>query len=168
MSEWSNIDGVEGWSDKLGELLAEARAAAQKNTLPPRLKINERLMQFVEHSWPNTPEIKALDEIAFETASALMRATVDERLAAISHRTGVYQQLAKELRANAAQNESRADAIRLQGIVNLLDSATKTIEAAKAVQASLTDDDADQELAEKIAAAVSAVEELRTRIGSGV
>lgn len=166
MSEWSNIEGVAGWSKKLGELLEDARVAAQKTTLPPRLKINERLMQFVERSWPNTPEIKALDEIAFETASALMRATIDERLAAISQRTGVYQQLAKELRQQSMDNQARADSIRLQGIVDLLDSTTRTVAAAKAVQATLSDEDVN--LAEKIATAITAVEQLRARIGEGV
>ena len=33
MSEWNNIDGVEGWSKKLGELLAEARAAGRDDDL---------------------------------------------------------------------------------------------------------------------------------------
>lgn len=168
MSEWNNIEGLEGWSAKLGELLAEARTAAQKNTLPPRLKINERLMQFVEHSWPNTPEIKELDRIAFETASALMRATIDERLAEISQRTGTYQQLAKQFRQRSIDNQDRADAIRLQGVVRLLDSATETVAAAKAVQESLANSEADPDLVQKIAATVKAIEELRARIGDGV
>jgi hypothetical protein len=164
MSEWDKINSVEGWSEKLGELLEEARKATQEKELAPRLKINERLMQFVENSWPNTNEIKEMDEIATQAASALMRQTIDERLEAISERTGAYQRLAKDLKARTEANEAKAESIRLQMVIGFIDSATKTIVAAKELQDALKDDPGDAKVAEKLGAAVAAIEELRSSV----
>src|SRR4030095_12512171 len=99
MSEFINIKDLQGWTDKLGELLTAARAAAQLKDLTLRLEINERLMGFVENSFPNSPEISALDDIATQTASALLRQTIDERLQSITERTGEFQKLGKQFTA---------------------------------------------------------------------
>jgi hypothetical protein len=168
MSEWDKIDGVEGWSEKLGELLADARVAAQQKDLTPRLKVNERLMQFVENSWPNTDEIKALDDIATQSASALMRQTIDERLESISERTGAYQQLAKQFKTLAEENQTKAESIRLQAVISFIDSATKAITAAKDLQGVLKDDAGDAKLAEKLAEAIGAIEELRSSVAKRI
>ena len=77
MSEWSNIEGLEGWSKKLGELLEDAAKASQSENFDSRLKENRLLMQFTIESWPNTPEMKQLDEIAYEAAVGLMKQTIE-------------------------------------------------------------------------------------------
>jgi len=165
MSEWSNIKDVAGWTEKLGELLIAARAAARQKELAPRLEVNERLMQYVENSGPNTPEITALDEIATQTASALLNQTIEERLQSITRRTGQYQKLGKQFTALAEESEARASSIRLQAITNFIDSSTRVVDAAKALQKSLKDDAADKKLGERIAETITAIEALRSSVG---
>jgi len=168
MSEWSNIEDLQGWKDKLGELLAEAREAAQQDELDPRIAVNERLMQFVENSWPNSPEITALDDIATQTASALLRQTIAERLQAITERTGEYQRLGKQFAAIAEESEAKADSIRLGAITSFIDSTTKLIDSAKALQKSLKDNAADNRLGERIAETIAAIEALRSSVGKRI
>jgi molecular chaperone GrpE (heat shock protein) len=168
MSEWSSIEDLQGWKDKLGELLAEARKAALQEELAPRIGINERLMQFIENSWPNSSEITALDEIATQTASALLRQTIEERLRTITERTGEYQRLGKQFAAIAEENEAKADSIRLGAITSFIDSTTKLIDSAKALQNSLNDNAADQKLGEKIAQMIAALEALRSSVGKRI
>ena len=168
MSEWNNIKDLQGWTEKLGELLIAARSAARQNELTPRLELNERLMQFVENSWPNTPEITALDEIATQTASALLNQTIEERLQSITKRTGQYQKLGKQFAALAEESEARAGSIRLQAITNFIDSSTKVVDAAKALQESLKDDAADKKLGERIAETIAAIEALRSSVGKRI
>ncbi len=166
MSEWENIEGLEGWSRKLGELLEDAAKASQSENFDSRLKENQRLIQFTIESWPNTPEMKRLDEIAYEAAVGLMKQTIEERIAAITSRTGIYQQLAKDIRVQTEANHASADSIRLKAIVKLLDSATETVEAAKAAQEALQSGPDDPELAKKIKLTVTAIENLKKSIGN--
>ena len=161
MSEWNGITEVEGWSKKLGSLLKEARQVAQDGDLQKRLTLNERLMQFIGHSYPNTPEIRSLDDVASQTATALMLGTIENRLAAISERTAIYQKVKKEFKAQAEGNKAKADSIRLKGATVLIDAASRTIESAKALRASLTDKAADNQLRKRIDDAVKAIETLR-------
>ena len=167
MSEFDDIKDLAGWTAKLGELLKVAKTAAQEKDLAPRLEINERLMQFVENSWPTTDEIKALDDIATATASALMRKTVEERLEAITERTGAYQRISKQLAAVADTGEAAAKAIRLEAVTNFLDSAEKAVEAAKDLQEAMnTGGPIDPNLADKIQKTIALVEDLRASLTS--
>ena len=168
MSEWSNIKDLQGWTDKLGELLAAAKAAAQQKDLAPRLAVNERLMGFVENSFPNTPEITSLDEIATQTASALLRQTIEERLQFITERTGEYQKFNKQLAAVTEENTAKADSIRLKAVTTFIDSTTQVVESARALQASLLSDAPDKKLSEKIEEAIAVIEALRSSVGKRI
>jgi hypothetical protein len=168
MSEWDGITGFEGWDRKLNTLLAEAKEAAKETALAKRLEVSERLAQFRENSWPKIPEIKGLDEIASQTASALLTQTIDERLTAISERTAAYQRLTKEFKANTEENQAKAQSIRLQGIRSVVDSATQIIGAVKALRESLEDNPEDHELAQMIDNTVKAIEDLRSRVGQQI
>ncbi len=64
MSEWDNIEGVEGWRKKLDELLREAETAEKSQNIEDRLALSRRLTEFILESAPNTTEIKELDAIA--------------------------------------------------------------------------------------------------------
>ena len=50
--------------------------------------MSERLIAFVENSFPNDEKIKALDEIASKAAVGLLEQNIDERPAAWAHRPG--------------------------------------------------------------------------------
>jgi hypothetical protein len=168
MSEFDNIEDLQGWTDKLGELLTAAKAAAQQGELAPRLEVNERLMEFVENSFPNTSEINALDDIANQTATALLKQTIEERLQSISERTGEFLKLGKQFTALAEGNEAKASSIRLEAITSFIDSSTKVVDAAKALQKSLKDDAADKKLGEKILETIAAIEALRSSVGKRI
>ena len=168
MSEFDNINDVQGWTDKLGELLTAAKEAAQQKELAPRLEVNERLMQFVENSFPNTPEITALDEIATRAASALLNQTIEERLQSITERTGEFHKLGKQFSAIAEESEARASSIRLQAITGFIDSSTKVIDSAKALLASLDENVGDAKLGEKLAETIAAIEALRSSVGKRI
>jgi len=109
-----------------------------------------------------------LDEIATQTASALLRQTIAERLQAITERTGEYQRLGKQFAAIAEESEAKADSIRLGAITSFIDSTTKLIDSAKALQKSLKDNAADNRLGERIAETIAAIEALRSSVGKRI
>jgi len=164
MSEFNGITGFDGWSAKLKSLLEEARQVAQKDDLDERLKMCDRLADFGLESRPDTPEIKELDRIAHETATALLRQSIDERLRNIIARTGDYTRLTKEFESQAKQNEANAESIRLTSITRTVDSATAMINSAKELKASLKQNASDKKVAALIDETVANIESLRSRI----
>lgn len=168
MSEWDNINDVDGWKQKLDELLIEARQIAKEDDFEKRDAMSHRLMEFVKESRPNTDEVKMLDDIAAKVASDLMMETIEDRLSAITERTGAYHQATKEFEANAEENSAKADSIRLRAITSFIDSTTKTVEAAKELQKALQDNAGDVKLGEKIQATIDAIEQLRSSVGKRI
>ena len=164
MSEFNGITGFDGWSAKLKSLLEEARHIAQNGDLDERLKMCDRLADFGLESRPDTPEIKELDRIAHETATALLRQSIDERLRDIIARTGDYTRLTKEFESRAKQNEANAESIRLTSITRTVDSATALISSAKELKTSLKQNASDKRIAALIDETVANIESLRSRI----
>jgi hypothetical protein len=165
MNEFRGIEGIDGWSKKLNSMLAEAKQIASKEALGPRLKMSERLTDFILESRPNTPEIQMLDKIAETTAAALLADSIEKRLKAITSRTGEFIRLTKEFDAQAMKNEENAESIRLENIIATVDSATETVNAAKKLKESLKDNVKEGKIAELIDETVTAVEKLRSNLG---
>ncbi|MHC4105204.1 MAG: hypothetical protein ACYSR9_09705 [Planctomycetota bacterium] len=165
MSEFNGITGFNGWSAKLKSLLEEARVIAQQNDLDERLTMSDRLTDFILESRPDTPEIKELDRIANETATALLKQSIEERLMAIIARTAEYKRLTKEFQTQAKHNEADAESIRLKSIIQTVDSATVMIDSAKKLKVSLKKNAGDKNVAALIDETVAAIESLRSRIG---
>jgi len=165
MSEWTGITGYEGWRDKLSELLDEAARAARESDIDRRFGVSDRLLMFMRKSYPNDESIRALDDIARQAAADLMMTTIEERLAAISQRTGQYLQLTKAFEARAAENEAAAASIRLEHVMNVIDSTTKTIESVRELKESLKDTAGDRKVAAMIDDTIEAIEKLRSRVG---
>lgn len=163
MSEWDNIEGLDGWSAKLEELLEEAEQAAQRPDLESRLVLNHRFTEFIVKSTPNTPEIVALDAIAEQTRAGLMRSTIEERLEAISARTAELARLTKKFRAQAEVAQASAASIRLERARRVVDSLTESIRALKDFRGMLeagTEDD----LTKSIERVVSSIQKLRSEV----
>ena len=133
---WKNLKGLDAWSPELKQLLLEANEAAKQPETEPRLKVSQLLAGFIQESWPQTPEMDKLDQLAEETVTALMLGDINQRLGAIATRTAEYAKLTKDLEATAERNDAAADSIRLKGIQSLIDSTTQTIVSAKALAAS--------------------------------
>jgi hypothetical protein len=165
MNEFNGIEGIEGWKTKLKSMLAEAKQISSEDGLEPRLKMSERLTEFILESRPNTAEIQKLDRIAEESASALLLDSIEKRLNAITARTGEFIRLTKEFDTQAEQNKEIAESIRLKNIIATVDSATETINAAKKLKESLKDNVKEGKIAELIDETVSAVEKLRSNLG---
>jgi len=165
MNEFRDIQGIEGWSKKLKSLLDEALQVCKEEDLGSRLKMSERLTDFMIESRPNIPEIQKLDEIAEATATSLLADSIEKRLKKITSRTGEFIRLTKEFDAHAIKNEENAKSIRLENIIATVDSATETVNAAKKLKESLKDNVKEGKIAELIDETVTAVEKLRSNLG---
>ena len=164
MSEFDGIEGFDGWNEKLSELLGAAEQAAQEDDLAPRLAVSRRLTDFVVNSTPNTPEILALDQIANATRSALLRATIEERLQSLAEREGELASLTKKMAlVTTAANESAAS-IRLQRANNLVKSLTESVQSLKEFQGVLSADSTDAELVASVEKVVASIQKLRTQV----
>src|SRR5688500_10375544 len=131
--EWADLAGVDDWLPELKKLLREARDAADADAVAPRLQVAALLAGFIQESFPQTPDMDRLDAMAKKMADDVMASTIDERLAAITARTAEYVKLEKDLNTAAERGELVADAIRLKGITNLIETSTQVISSAKAL-----------------------------------
>lgn len=162
---WKTVKGVEAWLKELKLLLAEADKAAGQDEFEPRHEVSKFLAGFIQESWPQTPEMDKLDELARETVNSLMLADIQQRLGAIASRTADYAKLAKDFDAVAERNAAAADSIRLKGVQELIEATTQTVVSAKALASSLDDSKTDEKkLATLIEDTVGAVEKLRTGV----
>ena len=142
MSEFDGIEGEQGWSDKLGSLLDEAKQQAKNGEFDARLALSSRLTDFVVRSRPNTAAIRRLDEVAAKAAESLLLAALEERVAAIVARTAELASLTKELEATAAQAQAEARALRLERLQSAVEGLTRvaaTLGALEGVVAEVTD-----------------------------
>lgn len=163
MSEWDNIEGFQQWSDKLGELLAEARAAASDPDSSARFTVSERLTEFILNSRPNDEAIKALDAVAARASQDLMLSVLDERLREIIGRTAEWHQIAKQFSEQTATAGEKAAAIRLEQAHRLAQSLTESVHRLQELRGSLGDTD-DPEFARSLARAVETLQKLRTQV----
>lgn len=127
MSEFDGIDGFDGWSAKLSELLQASQEAAQADEWPPRLVAANRLTEFMARSHPNTPDILGLDEIANQAAAGLLRQTIEERLQAIAGRQADLVRLTKKIAATAEAAQEAAASIRLERAQKAIGALTDSI-----------------------------------------
>jgi len=163
MSEWENIQGLDGWRMKLTDVLKEAEAVAQHSDLASRLALAHRLTEFILHSSPNTPEILALDGIADQVRAGLMRLTIDERLAEISARTGELARLSKEFQAQAAATTASAGTIRLERAHRVVGALTESVQALNALRGVL-ETSTDDALTTSIDRVIASMQTLRSQI----
>ncbi len=163
MSEWDNIQDFDGWKSKLADLVTEAEAAARNTDVEARFALSSRLTEFIIHSSPNTPEIMALDAIAERTRAGLMQLTIEERLAAISARTGELARLTKEFQAHAAAGEASAASIRLERAHRVVDSLTESVRTLKEFR-SVLETGIDDDLAKSLDRIISSIQKLRSDV----
>lgn len=163
MSEWDDIEGFQQWSDKLGGLLVEAKAAAGNPDSDLRFAVSERLTEFILNSRPNDEAIKALDEVAARASQDLMLSVLDERLREIIGRTAEWHQITKAFREQAATVGEKTAAIRLEKAHRVAQSLTESVHRLQELRSSLSDTD-DPEFARSMAKAVETLQKLRAQI----
>jgi hypothetical protein len=163
MSEGEDIRGFEGWKKKLGELLAEAETACQCEDPEPRFKLSRRLTEFVEQSYPNDGQIRALDKIAAGLATDLMLNTIGERLKSLAQRNTELARLAKEFQAQADAAAASASSIRLEKARKVVLSLTDSVSAIKELGVALQEEK-EGELAARLEKALKSIQDLRSFI----
>ena len=163
MSEWDNIQGVEGWRKKLKDLLAEAEAISQNQDIQARLALSKRFVGFIINSHPSTEEIKVLDQIAEKARSGIMKSAIEDRLAAISERSGELARLTKEFQANAADAKASAASIRLTRAGEVVGTLTNTVKGLQELRGSLQAG-TDAQLAQSIEKMITSIDGLQSEV----
>ena len=151
------------FSTKLGELLASARTASQKEDVGARLAVIDQLTQFVIDSAPNTPDILALDRLAQSVINDLALSTIQERVARIAARTAELAALRKQFDAAAGAANAAAAAINLEQINKTTNALTAAVASLKELQQSLTSGQHGQ-LATRISDAIKSFQQLRNEV----
>lgn len=159
--DWDAIEGVAAWTGKLRALLKDAAAVAAHDTAPAdRLAMSERLTRFVEHSFPNSGEMRTLDEIATRAAIGLLEQNIDERLKSIVARNLELTTLAKQLEHGAADTGASADRIRLARAGKAINALNDGVATMRALREALTVAD-DGPLIARIDRAMTAIQQVR-------
>lgn len=112
-SEFEAISTPAEWSLKLAELLAAARLASESTSESDRLDVVRRLTGFIEASYPASPEIVALDEIAASAARRLSMSIGAHAVDRIAARTASIESLATDLAAIADASSDSGDSVGL-------------------------------------------------------
>lgn len=168
--DWDRIEGIEGWTRKLRSLLQEdAALAAKASDTSARLAMSERLTQFVEHSFPNTDAIKALDAIATRAAIGMLEQTIDERLRSLVTRNLELATLTKQLEVGTDDAHTAAASIRLARAEKTLTALNEGVTMLRELRTSLKPED-DRQLVASIDRAMLATQAVRallerTRVG---
>jgi hypothetical protein len=163
MTEFDGINSLQGWKDKLAEILQQVEAAAKGNDDDARDKAGDRLHAFIMNSSPSSPEITALDDIAAQARKDLANETISRRIAAIGERTVELTRLGKQFEAQASANVAQAASIRLDRLHGAVDSLTDSVRALTQLRAVLLDG-TDDELVGSLDRVISSVSKLRGTI----
>ena len=156
MSEFDDIKDVNGWRNKLAELIDDAKRPAAGNDDDARMSMAERLNHFIENSRPQSPEINQMDDLAGKTALSLMRQTVEERMAELTVRGTELAKLTKALDAQSDALAASADSIRLTRTREVVNVLTRSVDALNQFRTAVDADDT--------AGLMASVEDLLTRI----
>jgi hypothetical protein len=114
-------------------------------------------------SRPNTPDILALDQIATNTANALLRTTIEERLASIAERQADLIHLTKKMQVSTEAARESAASIRFERItkvVGVLTDAVRELQNLKTV----LEDGSDAQLVASIERLVTAIQRVRGEV----
>lgn len=163
MNEWDGIEGFEAWRGKLQSLLQEANRLARGNDDEARFKMARRLTEFVENSRPQNDDMNRLDQIAGDTAVALMQITIEQRLASLTERAVELARLTKEIDARTGAALASAEAIRLSRARSAVDALTRSVNALVDLRAAL-DNALDTDLADSVEGLIALIQEVRSAI----
>lgn len=102
-TEFESLVSLSDWSAKLDELLRAARAALEADD-QARLAIADRLNAFIAHSFPPSPEIRKLDDLARAASKALAERVASDAVERLAGRAALLEILAGELGAFRSQH----------------------------------------------------------------
>ncbi|MFM9994789.1 MAG: hypothetical protein ACKVU4_03190 [Phycisphaerales bacterium] len=146
---WGSIRDVEGWRSTLADLLTQARDASDEGDDEELLTIAGALNTFVDRSFPNTPEIAALDDTALQAVVAMTEQIAADAVGRIAARTVKLTALAKQVDQIAAEAQNDAAALRLEKAHAVVDSVIASARAIEELQQVVAAAD-EEELKERI------------------
>lgn len=146
---WGSIRDADGWRSTLADILTQARDASAAEDDTELLKIADALNTFVDKSFPNTPEIAALDQTALDAVVAMTEQIAAGAVGRIAARTVKLTALAKQVDQIAEEAQSDAAALRLEKAHAVVDSVIAVSRRIEELQQIVAAGDED-ELKEKI------------------
>lgn len=163
---WKSLVGLEEWKAEFDTLLTEATIAANAEDTASRLKIASFLVGFIQESAPQSDEMDQIDDLARRLATDILQTEIDQRIASIASRTAEYTALTKTLDTAASKAEAAAGSIRLERVTGLIQSATETVNSAKALADTLDNGKAsERKIAELIEETAESITKLRSAVG---
>lgn len=157
------MNHFEKWADELKTLLIQAERAGKSEQLTVRLAAMKALSQFVSDSAPNTPDILELDALASRVRTDLVLQTLDERVAAISARSGELISIQKKFGQLASDAKHRAASINLVQLRKTISTLTDTALVLKELEAALVSDE-QEKLGTELTQVVNNIQVLRNRL----
>lgn len=160
---WDALDAYDSWKDTLETLLDQAKSASAENDQTELIAISNALNTFVKKSFPNTPEIMALDEVAVQASQAMSEQVADAAVMQISARTTQLTALAKHLEHLATVAADEAASIRLEKAHAAVDALTHAMRTIDGLDDAFTEA-SDEELRAKIKDLASTMKKMRDAI----
>jgi hypothetical protein len=148
-------------------LLGAAQKASGQDDDDVRLAVVRRLNAFVLESFPNTPEILALDALAIAAAEELSVSVASGAGDRIAARTGALRSIATRLDAVSSTALEAAATVRLEKAHCAADALTEAVRAVDDLNDAL-EDGSDRELRKRLAKLAQTMRELRRQVDSAV
>jgi hypothetical protein len=153
---------IDEWAGALGALLTDAAECLRTGTNGCRGKCMESLHRFIRFN-----QFQTLDDLAAETVSDLIGASVDAALSAIGQRTASLNRLTKDIQRVSEGAKKDAASIRLEALTRVLDATTASIRALNDLRDAVRDDAAAADLVKKLEDLVKKTQTLRNELERG-
>lgn len=153
---------IEEWAGALGALLTDAAECLRTGADGRRGECMESLRRFIRFN-----QFQTLDDLAAETVSDLIGASVDTALNAIGQRTAALQRLTKDIQRVSDGAKKDAASIRLDAVTRALDATTASIRALNDLRDAVKDDAAAANLVKKLEDFVKKTQALRNELERG-
>lgn len=160
--EFEGIEGFEGWSAKLGELLLEAEQGALSEDFDS-FAMRERLHALIMASPNEIPEVRRLDDIARQARKDLVQQDLEQRLMSITERTNELTQVTKHIEAITADAAASARKIRLEKANKVAATLTGAVQALRDLESSLGEE-SDAEILASLGRVVSSIQRFRSTV----
>lgn len=160
---WDALDSYDDWKSTLESLLDQSKSASDANDDAELLAISNALNTFVRKSFPNTPEIMALDNVAVQASQAMSEQVADAAVLQITARTTQLAALSKQLTQLAQAAAEDAALFRLEKAHAAVDALTQAMRTIDGLDEAFTED-SDEELRAKIKELATTLKKMRDAI----
>lgn len=150
---------IEDWAGALGSLLGDAASCLRTGAEGCRGECMQSLREFIRFN-----QFQTLDNLAADTVSDLIGASVDAALGSIGQRTTTLQRLTKDIQRVSDGAKKDAASIRLEAVTRVLDATTASIRALNELRDAVKDDAAATDLVKKLEDFVKKTQALRNEL----